>query len=553
MTATLAPGLRMLTAEEFEDLEPEDQVKYLSLVRTLEAQWRLQARQAWADELADWVDELLFGGALGGGKSELVVYRAHQLSLAVPNHQSLILRESFPQLRRSIIRRSIMRIPKSSATYRVGEKEWHYPNGSVIELGYLDSDEDVRNYLSAEYDAIFIDEATSFSSYQVTTVASRLRTTYAKTQKGVHPHLFLTTNPGGPGHGYCKARYVDATEYGSHIAIYNADDAADDPSTKPVDLVPLPPLPSTPDDWEALDALREVLAHFPALSEDELTVAFVPSALDDNRYLDKSYRRNVARMPEIERRQAQGDWDVFAGQYFTEFSREHHVVAPFEIPENWYRGRGLDYGYTAPYCCLWGAWDPDGNCYIYRESYETKLTPSEQAALVRSMSKRKDERDREVDEEIRVTVADPSVFSTTGVGDPIASQWQHAGLTVRRANSARIDGWTNVREYLRVQDPDEPGEIGKPRLFIFDTCANLIRTLPGMIHSKTTPEDLDSKTEDHAVDALRYLLAVRPMRAVGKRKRRRGSGLEAAAERDFERTTKLLGRRGRRGGPWRMA
>ena len=71
----------------------------------------------------------------------------------------------------------------------------------------------------------------------------------------------------------------------------------------------------------------------------------------------------------------------------------------------------------------------------------------------------------------------------------------------RCGNKQRMEGWNSVRHYMgkRVD--------GEPMLKIFNTCKYLIETIPEQMHSDSNPEDLDTDAEDHAVDALRYMLA----------------------------------------------
>ena len=169
--------------------------------------------------------------------------------------------------------------------------------------------------------------------------------------------------------------------------------------------------------------------------------------------------------------------------------------------------------------CLWGAWDEDGNCYIYREDYEALLTPSEQAKRVVTRSVGVDEDGKEFIEKFSATVADPSVFSNhRGAGKAVADLWRDAGLSVTRAKNQRVAGWANVRQYL--WDPEKQvgdGKLGGPRLYIFDHCHNLARTLPLAQQDNNNAEDIDTHGDDHALDALRYLLAVRPLDVVKHR------------------------------------
>jgi hypothetical protein len=179
---------------------------------------------------------------------------------------------------------------------------------------------------------------------------------------------------------------------------------------------------------------------------------------------------------------------------------------------------------------MYGAWDENGDCYIYRELYAAGKTPQEQA-----LSAKRAEQVVPLDgipfqERYSVSVADPSVFADRrGTGKSIADLWRESGLHVTRAKNARVAGWANVRQYLwDVTAPSiapESGRPGRPRLYVFDTCPNLIRTFPLMQRDRHQPEDLDTTLEDHALDALRYLLAAKPLQ--GGRRQVQQTGIDA--------------------------
>jgi hypothetical protein len=478
-----APDL-VLSDEEFDLLTLEEQDAYLALLQQEAESWSLTARQADAERLSGEVDELMYGGAAGGGKSDWLLWHVHRLSMEVPGHRSLMLRTVFPELRRSLIARSLEKIPAEHARYKVGDKEWHYHNGSIIEFGYLETEEDARQYLSAEYDCVAFDELTEFSERQYTMVRSRLRTTRAKRKLGARPHSIAATNPGQRGHSWVKSRFVIPTEYGRRIHTERLDD------------------------------------------EHERHIAFVPARVDDNPYIDPDYIRNLKMLPEIEQRQyLKGDWDIFEGQYFSEFDRDLHVVKPFAIPASWPRIRGLDYGYAAPFACVWIAFDWDRNAYVYRERYQAGLTATEQAKMVLSSSVRYDDRDRPVAELIDYTMADPSVWATTGSGISIASQYRDAGLICKKAMNARVDGWQRLRGYLAKQHDGTAG------LRIFPACADLLRTLPELVYDQKRTEDLDTRGDDHLADALRYALMSRPRKAPPDPRSK--AGVEAQIDRDI--------------------
>ena len=505
-----------LTPDEiaaFDNLTPQDQIEYVNLLAQIVGPvWELSPKQMFADIVWSKVDWLLYGGAAGGGKSELACKHMNDRSIAVPGHVSLVVRQSIPELRRSLILRLIARIKQfrlpAQLRKRDGVATFIYDNDSIIECGYLATDEHLGQFLSAEYDSILIDEASLMTSNQIIQLAARLRTTKAKALLGARPHLGLFSNPGGQSHAWLYSLFVTATDYGNSIVVYDVTDGLESPHIVRTYKAPIPVRDASRADvrdilipWaESLDVKID--------PERELAVAFVPARAQDNEHIDPSYMKYLNTLPEKRRRQLRdGDWDSFSGQFYDTWSRDVHVVDPFDIPEGWQLARGADFGTTAPWSCHWGAWDNDGNCYVYREAYGAGLTAAEQAKQAKKLSEqpRMDGKPRK--ERFLASVADPSVFSDRrGTGKSIADIWRDNGFPVTRARNSRVAGWQNVKQYLRDDE-------GKPHLFVFNTCTNLIRTFPLQQHDKKHPEDMDTTLEDHALDSLRYLLAVRPIGA----------------------------------------
>ena len=111
-----------------------------------------------------YVDELLYGGAAGGGKSEWVRSENIRFLLSIPGARAVIFRRSFPDLRRAMIPALLERIPRHLARYNKSDHTWTFANGSVLELAYLQSDTDVANYQGAEYQLCSFDELTQFTA-----------------------------------------------------------------------------------------------------------------------------------------------------------------------------------------------------------------------------------------------------------------------------------------------------------------------------------------------------------------------------------------------------
>jgi hypothetical protein len=242
---------------------------------------------------------------------------------------------------------------------------------------------------------------------------------------------------------------------------------------------------------------------------------FIPSKLSDNQVLERrnpGYRRNLEAQDETTRKQLlDGDWDIFAGQYFSCWRRETHVIRPFEIPKWWRRFRSLDYGLDCTACYDWAV-DQSGTCYITKELYKSDLTLSRAAEEILKWS------DPAVG--YTYTVASPDLWNRrqsnphkpeTGIsGVEIMQQSKLFGLT--KADNRRIQGWEALHEYL-LPRKDERGEMS-PKLLVFENCLNLIRTLPALIRDEHNPNDVSDKCEDHGPESIRYGIMSRPPLAV---------------------------------------
>lgn len=386
--------------------------------------------------------EVLFGGAAGGGKSYGQMIDALLFALKYPASRQLILRRTFAELEKSLIRTALSLYPRKLFTLNSTTHTGRFSNGSVIDFGYCAGENDVYQYQSAEYDVIRFDELTHFTEAQYVYLISRVR--------GANPYpkqIKSSTNPGGVGHSWVKARFID------------------------------PAMPRTP--FDGADGMRRV---------------FIPSLLDDNDFLTSSdpyYKKRLLALPPREQKALlHGDWNIFDGQYFTEFSASEHVVTPFEIPNSWRRYRTLDYGLDR-LAVLWIAIAPDGTSYVYREFCESNLPIGSAAEAICERTTK--------NEDIYATLAPPDMWSRSQeTGKTKAALFAERGVIFTRTSNDRESGWLALKELLSTAH-------GKPRLQIFDTCTEIIKCLPALRADRQRPTDCATEPHDitHAPDALR--------------------------------------------------
>jgi len=404
---------------------------------------------------------IAYGGARAGGKSWAVRMKALLGALTYPGIRILIMRRTYPELEATMIEPLLALIYGATtdkkpagryvADYNATLRTIFFTNGSVVKFGHLQNQASLTEYQGQEFDWIFIDEATHFTEYEFRTLGACLR--------GVNQlpkRMYLTCNPGGVGHQWVKRLFV-ARQY--EVGKEH------------------------PDDYR-----------------------FIPATVDDNTVLSddarSDYIASLDLLPEDMRAAHRyGDWDALAGQYFSEFKRERHVVKPFSLPPAWPRYRVFDYGLDM-FACYWAAIDFDGRIWVYREYCESGLIVSDAAAAMCRLTP--------AGERIAYTVAPPDMWTTLkDTGRTIAEIFARDGIALVRAGNARVQGWLIVKEYLKIRAD------GKPGLLVFEDCVSLIRSLPALRHSEHNPSDADTQPHDmtHSPDALRYLCTYRAMSA----------------------------------------
>ncbi len=408
-------------------------------------------------------DEVLFGGAAGGGKSYAIIWDAMAFGLQHTGVRISIFRRTFPELEKSIIEDWLKYIPSRFYEYNKKEHKATLKNGSFIEFNHCELEEDMYKYQSAQYDRLYFDELTTFPESIYIYLHSRCRTV----NPNIKPQIKSATNPTGIGHLWVKSRFVDNAEP------------------------------------------NKVIQRIDEETKNRYTTTFVPSRVYDNKYImeaDPAYIERLMKLPEEQRKALlDGSWDIAEGQFFKEWNRHIHVIEPFKIPSFWTRACGMDWGYSQPTVILWIAFSPKndpvhkGRAYVYKELVITRATDTE-------IKREFDETNNK--EKIDYIACDPKLWSVTQLerGESIASRLIEMGMPLIKADNARVSGWNVVRSYLAHDDKNPPS------LYFFNNCYYTIRTIPSLIYSRNNPEDLESKgTEDHGADSLRYILMSKPL------------------------------------------
>lgn len=393
----------------------------------------------------------LFGGAAGPGKTKALLWEAIRQANKWAGVDTLLLRRTFPELEASLItyfRRDVPRWLYQNYNEAKHIITWH--NGSTTRFGYSASENDIYQYQGAEFLFIGIDELTLFTLGQWQFLTSRNRCAIP----GTTPNMAGATNPGNIGHAWVKALWVDRR--------------------------PAPGM-DRPGQYDPSD------------------YAFIRATIADNPLYkdDADYLKTLDALPR-HLRQAflEGDWNVFAGQYFDIFDVRRHTVRAEQIGlESWWpRWISIDWGYEHPSAVYWHTMRPDGVVVTYREYVVNHLTPNDLAKGIVG---------RNGGEKIAAVYLSPDAFARHTSELTIAHQLGYVlaekGLPLPvPADDDRVGGWMLI--YQMLQDE---------KWMIADSCPQLIDCLPTLVRDPANVEDVQKMDGDDPADSARYGLKSR--------------------------------------------
>lgn len=471
--------------------------------------WKPHDKQIEFLQIPDSIEEALYGGAAGGGKTELLLmYPILKGWTDNPRFKGIAFRRSFPELEASLIERSKEWYPLFGARFHETKHVWYFPSGATMRFGFIERDEDARAYDTAEFNYVAFDELTHFTDFQYLYIVLQRRRTVKNS--GLPAVARSATNPGNIGNEWVRDRFVKPFKIGGKVLV--------DPETK----------------------MKRI---------------FIPAKVSDNPYMDPNYEISLRAIPSEAERKAklEGDFWAFTGQVFTEFRIQRYDSEPEnachiiqdptgsvsrDLAQNWWpKFLVIDWGFDHYTWAGWSTISPDNRSFLYREYMCRKKKIAEWAADLARLT--------QYDNNLTEVHLDPSAWQERGLEHTIAGQFAtESGFDPLKANNDRIGGKLLIHEYLRWTKKEpryipqggyneemaqkilrvrglaafkdygklftpEPPELNLPKAQILSHCTGVIDTIPKCMYNKApkgqgNTEDIQKFDGDDPYDGYRY-------------------------------------------------
>lgn len=426
-------------------------------------------RLAYRDVPERW--EVFYGGARGGGKSDLALALAAKHCLRYGAEvRVLVIRTEYKQLR-DLQTRAHQIYQPLGAQWKGSESCYVWPSGARIYLGHCRTEQDAEKYQGWGVNFLIVEEIGNWPNEE----PLRRLLGACRSAHGIPVRWLATGNPGGRGHAWVKEEFItDAEPYRARPVL--------DPAGEPA---------------LGLDGQ-------PAMR------VFIPARVEDNPMLMRNDPGYVARLKRQAGHLAKawllGDWDVAPGAYLEQaWDPAVHVLDDFTPPHWWPRWCGIDWGYAKPYSVGWYCHRPDDGAIIrYRERYgyggRANVGSRETASEVARKVLKVNAEDERPDAKWRHHVGDASMWGESGHqrGVSIATLMAEEGLAVRRGP---VGPGTRKPTLQHLVD-----RLRSRRFFVVRSCKHWLRTVPVIAPDPDDPEDVDTEAEDHCIDETRYAL-----------------------------------------------
>ncbi len=223
---------------------------------------------------------------------------------------------------------------------------------------------------------------------------------------------------------------------------------------------------------------------------------------DDNPYIEESAKQAMKASMSSEELRARehGEFLDVGGRVYTEFDENVHVIAPFEIPYDWQDRLSIDPGLKNPLSCHWYSVDYDGNIYVVAEHYMSERDIDYHSRMIHEISDRLAWH-RNSNGMLEALIDSAANQTTLASSKSVADLFYEHGILVNtHVNKDVFTGIQRVKSYLK-------NGLGESKLYIFNTCTNLIREFKSYRWGKG---DAPIKVDDHSMDELRYYIMSRP-------------------------------------------